>query len=153
MGILKLGKGEVAVHLAERSYSNGWAKTEAAQDLEVLRLRWGVVAWWLAENSADGNRWAETPAAQNLDVVKLYGGKVAEILGVHSDKNKWGMTDAAQRIGILRLCGGKVVYELMKRSPGNGWGKSFMGMFLYCFVLFKNYIRRYNCWFFYRNKL
>lgn len=78
---------DLACGLAFYNYEFG--KHELAQDLDILGLNGGIIAFWLGEKS-DKNGWAKTPAAQNLEVLKLTEGKVAYWLAWHSDINGWG---------------------------------------------------------------
>lgn len=67
---LSANNGELAKQLANRSYCNGWAKTKAAQNPEILKLDNGKVALFLAQNS-QLNGWANTKAAQNPEILAL----------------------------------------------------------------------------------
>lgn len=118
--ILGLNGGAVIRELCF-DWENGWALTEAAQKLEILKMLGdGGVAIMLASFSRN-NGWGETSAAQKLEVLKLRNGQVALGLAINSAKNGWGNTDAAQNLEVLSLKDGEVACNLAEHSDVNGW--------------------------------
>lgn len=114
-----LGDEKLVVGLAR--WNEDFGKNLLGQNLGILSLNNGEVAYWLAKHS-NVNGWGKTQAAQNFRVLKLYDEKVAWELADKSENNGWGRTPAAQEMGVLRLCRGEVALRLAEHSGKNGWG-------------------------------
>lgn len=78
-----------------------------AQDINILKLNEGNVAWLLANRSND-NGWGRTDAAQNFEVLKLADGYVAMWLATNSKWNGWAETEAVKREEVRGLVKGEV---------------------------------------------
>lgn len=92
----ELSKGDLLVNLklvkGLAMWNKKFAKHPLAQDLDILSMGNGRIAWLLASWSY-GNGWGSTPAAQEMSVLKLKDGQVAERLWKYSKRNGWGDTD------------------------------------------------------------
>ena len=98
---------DIATSLAQFSYDNGWGKTKAAQNFDVLSLNDGAVVELLSLES-DKNGWATTDATQDIRILSLNDCMIAYNLAEKSDKNGWGDTLAAIDKDVRNLCNGNV---------------------------------------------